>query len=65
MKTTSVTYGIRLTLAQYEHEEISVTVQQSIEDERTGDELAKEARRIALSHTTKHLKKQAVKKEGK
>ena len=58
MHITSVTYEIKKVLAQYEHELISVTVQQSIDDDKTGDELAKEARRVAIQHTTHFLKKQ-------
>lgn len=65
MKVTEAKYSIRRTLAQYEHEEISITLCQSIEGEATGDEMIKEARRIAVTHTTEYLKKQKLEQSAK
>lgn len=57
MKITSVTYEIKRTLAQYEHEMLSVTVTQSVDEDKTGDEMMSEARRVAVSHTTEALRR--------
>lgn len=57
MQVSTVTYEIKRTLAQYEHEVLSVTVNQSVGETRTGDELMAEARRVAVSHTTEALRR--------
>lgn len=61
MKVSQVTYEIKRTLGQYEHELLQVVITQDLEGNKSGDEMMKEARRVAVSHTTEQLKKAAVK----
>lgn len=57
MKVTQVRYEIKRTLGQYEHELLEVVVTQDLEGNKSGDDMMKEARRIAVTHTTEQLKK--------
>ena len=61
MKTTSVTYEIRLTLGQYQHETLSATVEAEIGENVEGSELMREARKVCNANSTKELKKKEKK----
>jgi len=63
MQVSTVTYEIKRTLAQYEHELLSVTVTQSVDEDKTGDEMMAEARRVAVSHTTEALRRKREQRE--
>jgi hypothetical protein len=57
MKATSVTYEIRLTLGQYQHEQLSCTVEAETGKEEDPDKMMQEARRVCIANSTNELKK--------
>lgn len=62
MYVSEVRYSLRLTLGDYQHEELEAKVLNDPDDLATGDEMMKEARRVVVSQTTRKLKEQ---KRGK
>lgn len=62
MRIEHVTYTVKLTLGQYENEELSVTISQGVDGDSSGDEMITEARRICIQNST-HMKKKAMKKK--
>lgn len=58
MKTASVTYSCRLTLGQYQHEELSVTLEPEPGEVVAGDELLRKAREFVSKNTTAYLNKE-------
>lgn len=62
MKVTQCTYTCRLTLGQYQHEELSATVEPELGEVINGNDLMREARKICLSNSTQSLTKKKDKK---
>lgn len=63
-KTNEVRYSARLTLGQYEHEELYCSLSPELDEPVDALELMKEARKISLSNSTMALKKAMLKTEG-
>lgn len=59
MKVTQVTYSMRVSLGQYQHEELSCTVEASQDEVKTGDEMMNEARKVCVDNTTESRKARA------
>lgn len=63
MRITKVSYSIRKSLGQYEHEEMTAEVCPELDEDVSGEELMKEARAVCVSNLTVNLIKKA--KEAK
>lgn len=53
MHVNFVRYTLKKTLAQYESEELVVEIGNSVEDQKSGAELMREAKKICFDHMTK------------
>lgn len=62
MKCTLVRFELKKNLGQYESETLTAEVSADLEEDKTGDQLMGEARRICVQNSTAYLK--AIKDKG-